>query len=101
MADYKVTSASVRHCDIFLNFIIHEDTVVYDHSAYAHLATGLPRGASVHIRGKGYRDKPLTEAQEKFKQRKIQDMLPYLICLWLYDPLQELPQYLRHRGEES
>lgn len=62
---YEVTSASVHDSQVFLDLITDKDTNIYADSAYAHLASSLPKGTIANILEKGYRGHPLTEKQKQ------------------------------------
>jgi IS5 family transposase len=68
ITDYAVTSAEVHDSNEFENFLNEEDQVVYADSAY--VGKNIPQGVENRVNEKGYKGKPLTEAQKESNRQK-------------------------------
>lgn len=68
ITDYAVTSAEVHDSNEFENFLNEEDQIVYADSAY--IGKSIPQGVENQVNEKGYKGKPLTEAQKESNRKK-------------------------------
>ena len=68
ITDYAVTSAEVHDSNEFENFLNEKDQVVYADSAY--VGKTIPQGVENCVNEKGYKGKPLTEAQKESNRQK-------------------------------
>ena len=66
--DYTVTSANVHDSNEFEEFFNEQDNAAYADSAY--IGRNLPEHVRNEVCEKGYRNKPLTEAQKENNRRK-------------------------------
>lgn len=68
ITDYAVTSAEVHDSNEFEDFLNEKDQVVYADSAY--VGKTIPQGVENCVNEKGYKGKPLTEAQKESNRQK-------------------------------
>ena len=68
IVDYAVTPANVHDSKEFENFFNEQDEAAYADSAY--IGRNLPEQVRNEVCEKGYRNKPLTEAQKENNRRK-------------------------------
>ena len=69
---YAVTSANVHDSKALLELVDENDNALYADSAYsgAELQAKLPKTVEARIHEKGYRNRPLTEAQKESNRKK-------------------------------
>jgi IS5 family transposase len=72
ITDYAVTDAAVHDSQALIELLDEKDKVLYADSAYSGepIAKQLPEGIENQIHEKGYRNKPLSEAQKAENKRK-------------------------------